>query len=379
MKIKRIYSVTGLFDTADDIINAAKTISGEGFKNWDVNTPYPVHGMDYAMKLKSSPLGYFTLFFGLSGATLALLFMWYTMAVDYPNIIGGKPFFPLPAFIPITFEVTVLLGSLGTVAVMIFFFFKLPNNSHPLQDTNYIRSVSVDKFGVSIEAKDPMFEEDKIKDYLKSLGAKDIETIYYDDEEIHDTRKIFEPKFIIFLVFVSIVSSGVAYLALNKVAFAPPWNFMMNQDKLNPQKPSDFFADGFGMRPPVNGTVSRSDVFVPVGDVKDSLWKSYDNPQPLTEKSLNLGRKKFNIYCSPCHGMYARGKSRLRGQFPSPPSLHSAKVRNWKDSKIFEIITIGQNSMPSYASQLTVHERWAVVNYVRALQRALNAKEEDLK
>jgi mono/diheme cytochrome c family protein len=72
------------------------------------------------------------------------------------------------------------------------------------------------------------------------------------------------------------------------------------------------------------------------------------------------------------------GDSRLRGQFPNPPSIHSEKVRTWSDGRIYHVIVEGQNVMPSYRSQLTRQERWAVVNYLRVLQRSLNAKETDL-
>ena len=103
------------------------------------------------------------------------------------------------------------------------------------------------------------------------------------------------------------------------------------------------------------------------------------NPIPISKESLALGQVKFDIYCSPCHGYNADGVSRLRGQFPNPPSLHSDKVRNWSDGRIFAVVTEGQNTMPSYASQLSFDERWAVINYLRALQRALNAKESDVQ
>jgi mono/diheme cytochrome c family protein len=301
------------------------------------------------------------------------------MTVDYPLLIGGKPTFALPAFIPVTFELSVLIGSLGTVAVMLFIFFKLPNNSHPIHDSEYIKAVSVDKFGISIEAKDKNFDELKVKEFLLSTGAHSVTTIYWDPEEIGYKHRVFEPKFITFLVIIAIITSGTTYLAINKLVYASPFNFMVNQDRQNVQSKSVFFKDGFGMRPPVEGTVARGHMPVLIGKAEDSLWVNYENPLPVSKESLDLGKKKFDIYCSPCHGMYAKGDSRLRGQFPNPPSLHSEKVRNWKDSQIFLVITNGQNSMPSYASQLEVKERWAVVNYVRAIQRALNAKEGDLK
>ena len=104
---KKLYSYTALFNTPDEIIHAAKKVSEKGYTKFDVNTPYPVHGMDGAMKLPPSKLGFVTLAAGLSGAILALLMMGWMMGIDYPIIIGGKPFFPLPAFIPICSETSV--------------------------------------------------------------------------------------------------------------------------------------------------------------------------------------------------------------------------------------------------------------------------------
>jgi mono/diheme cytochrome c family protein len=92
-----------------------------------------------------------------------------------------------------------------------------------------------------------------------------------------------------------------------------------------------------------------------------------------------MGQQKFITFCSPCHGYLAKGDSRLRGQFPNPPSLHSEKVRNYQDGDIYHIITEGQNTMPSYAKQITREERWAIILYLRALQRSQNAKETDIK
>ena len=155
---KKLYGLTALFTKPDDIINAARKVSSEGYSKWDVNTPYLMHGMDAAMNLKPSRLGYVTLFFGLSGTVLALLLMWYTLSVDYPLVIGGKPFFALPAFIPVTFEMTVLLATVSTIIAMLTFFFGLPANYHPLNDTEYMKKVSADHFGLIIEAKDPKFE-----------------------------------------------------------------------------------------------------------------------------------------------------------------------------------------------------------------------------
>ncbi len=379
MSEKILYSYTALFDTPNQIIKAAKKVKEEGYTKYDVNTPYPIHGMDAAMELKPSLLPYVALVVGLTAAISMIIFLWWQNTIDYPLNIGGKPFFALPAYIPVTFEVTVLSASIATVVAMLFFVFKFPNNVHPLHDTDYMKRVSVDKYGISIQAEDPLFEAEKVKSLFNSLGASSITPIYYSDELVNFKPKILEPKFISFLIILFIVVSGATYITLNKLLFLPPYSWMMVQDKVIAQKTSDFFGGGSGMLTPVKGTVARG--FLPYKfDKKPELAaKELVNPLMPVKKNIELGKTKFNIYCSPCHGYHAEGKSRLRGQFPIPPSLHSDKVRNWSDGRIYHVITEGQNVMPSYAHQLSRQERWAIVLYIRALQRSLNAKESDLQ
>jgi hypothetical protein len=254
---KKLYSYSALFDTPDDIIRAAKAVSEKGYTKFDVNTPYPVHGMDAAMKLPPSKLGFVTLFAGLGGMSLALLMMGWMMAIDYPIIIGGKPFFPLPAFIPITFELTVLLATLTTVGALLFFFFKLPNNKHPLHDTNYMKNVSSDKYGICIEAVDPKFNEGEIKELFASLHASKIEPIYFDDEEISFKTKVAEPKFLLFLAAVAVFVSISAYLHLNQLLYIVPFSWMSDQEKAVVQETNEIFENGLTMQNPVEGSVAR--------------------------------------------------------------------------------------------------------------------------
>lgn len=372
---KKLFGIAALFKTPDEIIHAAKKTAEAGYQKYDINSPYPVHGIDRAMKLKPSKLGFITLVFGLTGSALALLFMYWTMSVDYPMIIGGKPFFALPAFIPVTFEVTVLLATLATVIGMITFFFRFPKNDHPLHDTEYMKKVSRDHFGLVIEASDKHFDESKVREFLNSLHPICLEEIYYSEKE---TYTVLEPKFVTFLIVVALVTSGVTYFALNKLLYMQPFTWMMEQPKLNPQKPSALFADGFGMRTPVQGTVARG--FLPYPYMgQTNPTEVLQNPFLPTKENLKLGEQKYLTFCSPCHGNLGDGDSRLRGQFPNPPSLHSTRAREFSDGMIYHIITNGQNIMPSYASQITREERWAIVNYIRVLQRAKNAKSSDLQ
>jgi len=260
MTDKILYSVTGLFNNPDDIINAAEQSAKAGYKKYDINTPYPVHGLSKAMRIPSSKLGYVALFIGLGGVLFAVLAMSWIAIFEYPIVVGGKPFFSLPAFIPITFEVTVLSASIATVVAMLFFFFKLPNISHPLHDTDYMKSVSVDKFGISIQADDPLFNEEQVKHFLNTLKAEKVTSVYYDDEEVNTKHKVFEPKFIMFLIVVAVLNSVAVYFIYNKLLYMEPFNWMVHQFKMKGQQESTFFVDGFGMRQPVEGTVSRGNL-----------------------------------------------------------------------------------------------------------------------
>lgn len=378
MNDKLLYGYTGLFDTPDEIIEAAEKTSDAGFENYDVHTPYPVHGMDSAMKLPPSRLAYIALAFGLLGLSTAFGFMYWMATIDYPVIVGGKPFFSFPAWVPVLFEITVLTASIMTVVSMLVIYFKFPNLSHPLQDTSFMRSVTSDRYGISIEAKDPNFDEEKVKVFFESLNAKDITPIYFDNDEVNFYNTVLQKKFIGFIIVVALLVSGATYFTLNKLMFMPPFNWMREQAKLIPQEKSTFFADAFSMRTPVEGTVSRDNLPYRFRGKPELAGEQLINPLEMTIENLELGKIKFDIYCSPCHGYFGEGDSRLKGQFPNPPSLHSEKVRNWSDGRIYHILMEGQNVMPNYASQLNFNERWATILYVRALQRSLNAKESDL-
>ncbi len=375
-----LYSITSLFKTPDEIIRAAGATRAAGYEQFDVHTPYPVHGMDAAMNLKPSKIGRFAFVFGLLGAISAIGFMTWTTVVDYPLMIGGKPFWAWPAYVPISFELTVLATAVLSTIAMIVFYFKFPNNAHPLHDTAYMKRVSADAFGISIQASDPKFDEKKVKAFLINLGGQNVGPVYYDAEDFSKLPKLFDVKFLALVVVVGLVSSAASYWSFNKLMYLQPFNWMEVQAKQNVQQPSNLFKDGIGMRRPVEGTVARGFLPYPYAGVKaDSVPRFLVNPLPATSKVIALGKVRYLTYCSPCHGNFARGDSRLQGQFPSPPTLQTDQVRNWPDGRIYHIITVGQNAMPSYAAQISREDRWAIIRYIRVLQRAQNAKESDLR
>jgi mono/diheme cytochrome c family protein len=279
--------------------------------------------------------------------------------------------------VPITFEITVLSAAIGTVSVMIALMFKFPHASHPLHDSNYMKSVSSDKFGISINAIDKIFDENKIKEFLRSLGGKNIETIY--EENKREEIRMFDFRFIITIILVAVLTAGTTYFTLNKLLLMVPFKWMGEQDKVKAQTESTFFKDGFGMRPPVDGTVARGYLPYEYKGATDSIPKLISNPLPLSQFVIDKGKSRFDTYCSPCHGYFGQGDSRLHDQFPKPPPLHSDKVRNWPDANIYNVITNGQNNiMPSYEKQISRDDRWAIVHYIRVLQRAMNANDKDI-
>lgn len=375
MRSNKLFGISAIFNTPDQIVKAAKQISDAGYTKYDVYTPYPVHGLDSAMKLKPSKLGYLTLIFGLSGAAFAMMFMFWAMSIEYPMIIGGKPFFALPAFVPVTFELTVLLATLATVIGMITFFFNYPFNNHPIHSTEFMKKVSLDKYGVCIEADDPNFDSKKVREFLRGIQGESVEDQFFPIEEKHT---VLEPKFIMLLILIFAVTSGGVYILLNKVTFLVPFDWMMKQERVNAQSPSKFFSDGYGMRLPVEGAVPRGHVPYEYNKPEQPA-EPIVNPVKPSTMIFALGKKKFLTFCSPCHGNFGDGDSRLSDQFPKPPSLHSTKLREWKDGNIYHVIMLGQNVMPSYASQMTEEERWAVVHYIRVLQKAKNPTDEEIR
>ena len=172
----RPYGVIAEFDTPADVMHAAEKIRDSGFRNWDVFTPFPVHGMDHAMGIKNSKVGWFAFVGGVSGYTLGMVMIWWMNAVDYPIIIGGKPLFsPFGAFPP-SYELTILLGSFGAIAGMLFLN-RLPRLHHPLLRHGRFRLATHDKFFLVIETTDPKYSETETRKLLESTGSKRIEIV----------------------------------------------------------------------------------------------------------------------------------------------------------------------------------------------------------
>lgn len=164
------------FNTTKDVFHAAEKVRDAGYKRWDVHTPFPVHGMDGAMGMGDSKLGWIVLASGLTGVSCAFLLMWFTNGIDYPLIIGGKPGFSLPSMVPVMFELTILLSAFGAVLGMLGLN-QLPRHHHHVFYSERFERCTDDRFFVSIEAGDEKFDVDGTKKLLESLHPESLELI----------------------------------------------------------------------------------------------------------------------------------------------------------------------------------------------------------
>lgn len=172
-----IYGILAEFRNPKELIDAAKKIRKSGYRNYDTFSPFPIHGMDEAMRLKKSKVGWIVFAHGLIGFLGAFIMIWFMMTYDYPINISGKTLMNIPAWIPVLFELTVLLSSFGAMFGM-FYLNGLPKLNHPLFNSENFKRVTDDGFFVCIEAGDPQFEESKVEMLLKDADATNIEKIY---------------------------------------------------------------------------------------------------------------------------------------------------------------------------------------------------------
>jgi len=169
----KIFGILAEFKTPASILDAAGRAYAEGFRQFDCHTPFPVHGLDRAMGLAASKVPWLVLGGGLTGGSCGLLLQWWTSAVSYPLIIGGKPLFSYQAFVPVTFELTILLASFGAVFGM-FALNRLPMFYHPIFRAPTFHRATDDRFFLSIEAKDPRFDVARTRQFLEAIGGENI-------------------------------------------------------------------------------------------------------------------------------------------------------------------------------------------------------------
>ena len=372
------FAVLGLFDSPDALMAAIPRVRARALGRLEAYTPYPVHGLDEALGLRRSPLGGMVLVMGVLGVVAALVFQGWLSAVDYPLVTGGKAPSSWQAFVPIMFEIMVLFATFTAGLGMLLLLNRLPYFGHPVLQSRAIRGITRDRFALAVEADgglDPAAAA-SARSALEAAGALDIEVLpepaagpLFTAEGIQRTLAA--------IVAACVGAGMLMYWAVKLMPVLPPMSHILEQPRLNPQAPSTFFRDGHGMQLPVPGTVARG--FLPFPARTPEAAAGMVNPLPVTRAVLARGRSEYQVRCAVCHGALGDGVSTLTAAYGAKPANLLAPANlALSDGRIYGTIVLGKNAMPSYAADLAEDDRWAVVHYVRALQRAQHAKDEDL-
>lgn len=420
------------YEDENKLMDACRKVRDDGYTKTDAFTPFPVHGIDEALGIKPTVLPWFSFCAGALGTCTALLMQWYFNAVDYPYIISGKPFASWPAFIPVAFELTVLFAAFTTVFAMLGLN-GLPKFSNPVFTNPKFDRATDDRFFLWIDASDEYYNSDNVRKLLAESGALEVEEVKEDDTPDQ------VPKGLILAILTAIGATlipGMVILNMrNSKSGASRFHVFFDMDyqpKKKPQTRTTLFEDGRVQRPPVPGTVAfgelkLADPFylgyepeegVASNAVSSAKFVSFSQDEStetadeaeageeaaqaeaalklnwlkefpegvVTEEMFALGKNKFEQNCAACHGysgygdglVSQRALSLQQGYWTQPTSLHSPTVQPQPPGQIYYTVANGKGRMGGYGASLNAKERWAVVLYVKALQRSQNANPGDV-
>ncbi len=164
------------YHSTAEVLHAAEKVRDAGFTRWDVHTPFPVHGMDAAMGLRDSRLGWIVAVMALAGFTTAVSLITYANVIAYDFVVGGKPPFSIPSYAPVCFELTVLFSAFGAVFGMLGLN-KLPRHHHPVFESDRFRAATDDRFFISVECADPKYDERGTRELFEKTHAAHIEIV----------------------------------------------------------------------------------------------------------------------------------------------------------------------------------------------------------
>jgi len=413
------------FENEHDLLHAAEKVRDAGYTKTDAFTPFPVHGIDHALGIKPTILPFIVLCAGLTGLTTALLMQWWMNGVDYRYIISGKPFGITPVSIPVSCELTILFSAFTSVLGMLALN-GLPKFSNPVFSNSKFDRATNDRFFLYVDASDKYYNRESVRELLTSVHPASLDEVIEDASPTEIPRPIWLGALL--LVLAGLIPAAIVLNMRASFSDLPRWHVFFDMDfqpKKKPQQTTTIFKDGRTMRPPVPGTVSREqltkeDPFylgydpmkasVSLSDQDKQIFVSTNSiasaaqtqaadagrppksamldklPIEANEANIKLGKTKYETYCAACHG-YAgfgdglvakRAASLQQDTWLAPTSLHAHRVQEQSVGDIFYTITKGQGKMAAYASSITPEERWAIVLYVKALQRSRNAKIEDV-
>lgn len=172
-KKRAIGGIAGIFLNEHVVVNAARQVRASGFTKLEAISPYPIHAMEEACGIKRSTIPYVTFVSGFFGLAISVAMTYFISVTDWPLVIGGKPLFSLPAFVPIMFELTVLFAALSSVGAFMFFCGMPKLTPAPPID----KDLTCDKFAIFIPENDTGYNYERAEKMLKDLGAVEIKKV----------------------------------------------------------------------------------------------------------------------------------------------------------------------------------------------------------
>jgi mono/diheme cytochrome c family protein len=379
------------YTTPGALLKAAEKVRDAGFRNWDTYTPFPVHGIDGAMGIRPTILPWLVLAGGLTGCMVAVTLQWWTNAIDYPFIVSGKPFWSLPANIPVTFELTVLFSALTALGAMLALN-KLPHPAHSLDRIRRFARATDDRYFVLIQASDPLYDEKETRALLEHSGAVAVEDVPEDTETPSEIPRGLAYGLLIVASLATIPFALAAWARESKSA-SPRIHIIPDMDwqqKFKTQRANPFFADNRAMRPDIEGTVAmgqlKDDEHFYQGKMNGGWARTFPPQVKVDDATMSRGKERFGIYCTPCHGQTGEGDGMVdqraarlaEGTWVPPSNVTEERLQYQPVGELFNSITNGIRNMPAYGHQIEPADRWAIALYVRALQRSRLATVQDV-
>lgn len=168
-----IYGLLAEFADEESLLAATTRVRSLGFRHVEAYSPYPIHGMAEVLGIRGVRLPRIVLGGGIVGLLLALGLQWYSSVIDYPLNVGGRPYASWPSFMPIAFELTILIAGISAVLGM-FALNGLPQPYHPLFNVPEFAKASRAGFFLCIEARDPKFDLEEVRSLMVELGAQGV-------------------------------------------------------------------------------------------------------------------------------------------------------------------------------------------------------------
>ena len=178
---KKVFGMVAQFSSPHALLEAVSFVRKAGFRRLDTHTPFPIHGMDKALDLPPSRLPWLVLLGALFGTMTGIFIQVWMNGIDYPLRVGGKSFFAYQSYLPVAFELTILFGALTAVFGM-FALNRLPQPYHALFTHAKFGRATDDAFFLSIDARDPKWDEQVLRGMLERAGGKDISVVFEEGE-----------------------------------------------------------------------------------------------------------------------------------------------------------------------------------------------------